>query len=259
MNNIKKNMFMLTGAWGTGRNLKLENRFSGDYYKDERWPKANGMYYHPDNCYNAWPNIIANNINANIHWVGSDNNHTTNSLSSLEYIWKQNSGQWGNDVINYYFVVLNGTYDLQESGFINEKNNFWENYEKVSNFYKKSLKQFILCWDNLQEIVANTTYNDRLVFFVQDREKIDKEFIHTVHSDTLSIQNRFETIADEHEYTYFCRISLDSFVEAKWLRKSRYLATYKPFDGETLDARQQEALGLNVYSWLTNNTNCFIM
>ena len=275
MNEIKKNMFMITGAWGSGRSLRAENRFSGDYYYDDRFPKAKRMFQHPDNCYNSWPNIIANNINASIHWVGSDYNHTTNSMNSFASIFQLIEESYANeDAINFYFVCLNGVYDMEKQLKVgnhmtaqaaimkqrfNPKDDFWSNYKKVHDVYKKSILQFRRGWVNMKECITKSNYNNRLIFFIQDKQKIDDEFRNLIDPDHLSIDDHLERLVEGQEYAYFIRQPLDVLVERAWLKKSRQWSINHPVHDECLDQRQMDTLGENVHSWLTNNTNCFNM
>ena len=264
MNDIKKNMYMITGAWGSGRNLKVENNFSGDFYKDDRWPKARRIYHHPDNCYSSWPNIIANQINASIHWVGAEYNHTTNSLTSLDHFWR--ATQWREleeksqqDHINFYFVCLNGVFDLADNVKIEKNSDFWTNFHAVNGMFTKSLRQFRIGWTAFKKIIKQANYNNRIIFLIQDKETIDRDFRHSIIPDNLSIDDHIGKLTGEQEYTYFCRRPLDELVQRKWLLKAKAYHEQNPFKGDTLSEKQQDVLGNNICSWLTNNTNCFIM
>ena len=249
MNNIKKNMFMVTGAWGSGRNLREQNENSGDYYTDKRWPRARRLYHHPDNCYNSWPNIIANNINATVHWVGSDDNHITNTLSTFELFFNSIEGRY-EDGINFYFVVFNGIYDLENKFKVDDNADFWTNYKKASKFQKDNLMTFNRGWISLKEIIKQSSYNDRMVFIMQDKEKIDDEYRRDDHP---SIADQLNDMLQDYEYVYFARQPMDEIVQEAHKFGS------EPFDGPTLDKKQNETFGNNLYSWLTERTNCFIM
>lgn len=243
-------MFMITGAWGSGRNLREDNKKSGDYFTDKRWPRARRLYHHPDNCYNSWPNVIASYINATVHWVGSDDNHTVNTLSTLNLFFNSIEGRYNNGEINYYFIVLNGIYDMQEKFPINEEEDFWTNYNKAYKFHKTSLTQFNRGWDSLKLIIEQSSYNDRMIFIMQDKDLIDSEFR---RDDTPSIYDQLNILCNEQEYVYFHKGGLEDIVQ------SHKTFGAAPYSGPTLTQEQNDIFGFNLYSWLTKQTNCFIM
>ena len=188
--------------------------------------------------------------------------------------YKSNEGRFGKDVINFYFVCLNGVYDIEKNLKVganathqaaimkqrfNPDDDFWSNYKKVHHIYKKSILQFRRGWVNLKKIINKSNYNDRIIIFMQGLDEINYDFRDLIDPDNLSIDDHMDLLCKDKEYAYFFRQPLDVMVERKWLKKSRQWSINHPVHDECLNEKQHYTLGNNVYSGLTNNTNCFIM